>query len=736
MAYFQKTFTDFNFYTGEQSAGDRGFVAFIIPGNNIIESSIELPDALSNTIYAGIFVFSAIIPVITLDNVKSFIDAVLSITKNARAFLWLNDPANITETNYTIMSIAADGSSTVATTIIPLATAGLSVNIQSGMPISLKGTSLIFDGSNTGTSLLLSGPDALVATPATFVRLNFSGTDKGSVVFKTYILISSLYAYLQWGFQFLYPNNDNGQFNEFLPIATPTPSGISIGFNVCVDPSDVYNTAFDPCGTTGSCSIIAAYASRRTYFNLLGTNLDGTNTLLNANYTSSFGAAINLVPVITGSDNVLPSRFVLTKANINTTQTTDFLFSPEGDFIIQTTSSAAADNYLMCGLQATEFFQVTFQNNSVTGDTIRFISGYPAFAAGYPFQPASPVGPPQNPEASLLDKTFTTSWAMLLPTSTNAIKYISQPKGSALFGNDRLIAGNYTSLFGHTIPGFSFEPDDKTPFPLLPYSGTLNNIGFTQQQTEDYERLIISPTRRKQVGLLSTAKSLIHASVKLEADTDVQQIVTTPSGLLAQITTSGNQTQWNYVLLGQNTTASNDCLKFINPNAKLVEALQTSDLFLVVANAGNIINGDASFSNLVTIDGWGLQVNAGQNPGYADYKNIIIIKGKKGKLFDPSNPANGLVANPAKWTQSVDFSAPSTPGADGKLVVDPSQMINLSQWLQTYFQHAASESADPAAKSYFEKFNNIAQLDNWTGSFSCAWIFNPFRVIFPVLLPA
>ena len=84
MAYFQKAFPGFNLYTGQQLPGDRGFIGFVIPGNNIDASSIELSDALKNTSnYYGVFVFSAIVPVITADNVDAFIKAILNVANDS-----------------------------------------------------------------------------------------------------------------------------------------------------------------------------------------------------------------------------------------------------------------------------------------------------------------------------------------------------------------------------------------------------------------------------------------------------------------------------------------------------------------------------------------------------------------------------------------------------------------------------------------------------------------------------
>ena len=168
------------------------------------------------------------------------------------------------------------------------------------MGISLNDTTLIFDGNTFGTTLFLSGTRSLLTTiPASTGNLFFSGAEKGCINFGTYILITSLHDYLQWGFQFLYPDGNGGQTGEWLPFAQSLPLGYSIGFNVFIDPSDVYNDAYDPC-TLADCTFTDAYSSRRTYLNFSGKSFTGSNftpTILTSNYINIFGAQASLKPV-------------------------------------------------------------------------------------------------------------------------------------------------------------------------------------------------------------------------------------------------------------------------------------------------------------------------------------------------------------------------------------------------------------------------------------------------------
>ena len=75
-----------------------------------------------------------------------------------------------------------------------------------------------------------------------------------------------------------------------------------------------------------------------------------------------------------------------------------------------------------------------------------------------------------------------------------------------------------------------------------------------------------------------------------------------------------------------------------------------------------------------------MQANTGTQNKYDNYNNIIIVKGRKGKLYDPEDPTNSMVANWQKWTDKETFASPSTLNEAGELgAPDPSQLVILSQ---------------------------------------------------------
>ena len=71
----------------------------------------------------------------------------------------------------------------------------------------------------------------------------------------------------------------------------------------------------------------------------------------------------------------------------------------------------------------------------------------PDYAATFPFPQASPVGPPVDPTAPLLDGTLKTSWITILSQNgTGESSYISLPKGFSLYGCDDKIHKDHTSF--------------------------------------------------------------------------------------------------------------------------------------------------------------------------------------------------------------------------------------------------------------------------------------------------
>ena len=740
MAFFTQKYHPRLFVAADAGGDSRGFVALLIPmtvpDKDLPAAGLELAAALTNPVYLGTFVFSAATPAIKSEqDAASFYQLIQGLLPaNTRGFLWAHHAEQYQDAAglFSVDTLYINANGSVATTGLgaTLVPQGLLLNVASGVALSLTGTVLQLKASDSAVSFSGNlGPT--ISSPVALVEIDFAGPLRGCLRFQAQLLQSTvmlgpdstLGGGLALGLRFMYlnpaakphPGPNPQYYTGFFPLAQTTSEAPQyLWFDISIDPTDAFNTVF---ATTTTLPV--AYSSRRTYLNFTAL---APSPALYSYYTTVYGARLSLLPVTAAAPATLGARLVLAAGQ----DPTDYYLAPEGDFTLLVADVPTASRHqLMGGQQGTEFFEVTTQTATTAGDRLRFISGQPALAPVFPFAPASPVGPPPREHAALLTAdcaACTTAWATLLSAPGNPpITYVAQPKGAALFGAASPLTTQYPDLFGHVAPGFTVLATDSVAFPLIPYAGARverrknNAAGFSQADLVSFENLVVSPTRRTQVARLTPAPPRLSLAERTAAG---GKTITTPTGLLVTLPPSGDAMQWSKVLLGQNTDGRAYELAFENPVPQLVEALQTSDLLLVAANANYLSNAasGAAFANQMGIGGWRLQVNVGQRQEYGDYRNIMLIKGRRGPLYDPRNVARSLVINPSSWTQPDVFAAPTTglPGSPP----DPRQLPNLAQWLQDYFQAAvvADEAAQQTgAARYFQKFNALAQDETWTG---------------------
>src|ERR1044072_1443063 len=257
-----------------------------------------------------------------------------------------------------------------------------------------------------------------------------------------------------------------------------------------------------------------------------------------------------------------------------------------------------------------------------------------------------------------------------------------------------------------------------TSFPLVPYAAARQ----TAANVPDFEAQIISPTRRRLIGEKSPGNGASRKAVFAAAN-EAPYTTTTPTGFLVSI----DNGKWTKILLGQNLEPSTRQMYFCNPLPPLQQAFQTNQLFAVIANAkflGKLSGSgrgdcglDPAFFNEMNISDWLIRADVGQNQ-YNDYRSVVIIKGKKGPLFDIIDQEGkqtpvGLILNPDQWTQRNELGSPPDypPGSSTLGEPDPQELPVLSAWLQDYFLAARTH---PEQK-YFRKFNEIAKKPDWTG---------------------
>ena len=388
-----------------------------------------------------------------------------------------------------------------------------------------------------------------------------------------------------------------------------------------------------------------------------------------SSFSTNYGHALTLRPIALNAKLVFMAG-LLNSEKQPRDQTELFGLAPAGDFIISTVEMPgikaieAADNtnkaVLLCGLNGSETFSFTSeQEDPAKAMVLSFITDQPAYAANFPFAQASPVGAPIDPSALLLNDDLKTSWIVLNSQAKSGVsQYAALPKGSPLYGFDNLIhTPSYSNFLGFVDPGYEIPlHDDNFPFPMVPYSAIEQTESqWEQNQIETFERQIIAPVRRMKIAASNPEFSPATRTIASN-DSDTMD-ATTPSGQI--VTLNNNTGQWTNILLGQLSSPSSSSLYFSEPAPTLQQAFQTSDLMLVVAdpkNLGTLLGIDgisdnvdgAAFANSLNIENWLLEAQVGENYSYGDYSNIVIVKGLKGKLFDPDSTKSSLISNPKK----------------------------------------------------------------------------------------
>lgn len=701
-------------FTTVPAARDLSICCLVLPSASD-STEISFTDAFQNSGLSASFVFLPKTATPTSENGAAFVAAVLSEVKNQqqeRAILWANDPAQIATDTTAFVGLSKNGSQTTTGIQSPKDQPHIIIG-KDPTQIALTGNALtigvpgqaLFNFDNVKAATESNGIDTLT--------LDFEGPQQGQLRFTVDLAHAVIKDKYQMGFQQHIRVDDTTVVTQQFPFAEPDNQ--MIRFSGSAHPMDIDNALFDPFADTTTTNIESAYQSRVTYLNFTGQNADDSTTVFNSFYRTIFGKKVQLLPV---GDN---ARLLLTKSSDGS-----LYLSPEGAFTLQIEGALADQVFdLMGGLHGAEFFSFRPKiEGGYAGDQIRFVGRQPALAPVFPFPEASPLNPPIDPTAPLLTKEMMTSWATLAVGGEGGeLFYVAQPRGAALYGIDEIVTPVADDLLGHVSPGYSVQSSTSVSYPLLPYAGTTPATAgerFDEDEVQDFEFMVIAPVRRDLIGPALQQSSSGALRVRKNLTGDGSYTVTNPNGVLIEIKTNNGGSVWQEILIGQSGENVNE-ISFVQPTDEVQQAFQNGSLFLVATNPaklGGLASDGASsgavFKNSVTIGGWALSAEVGQND-YADYTNIVLFKGRKGKIFD-ENPANSLVANPGKWTQAGDFSSPVT--RDNPSTPDDSQLSVLSNWLQQYCAEGvakASNDDDPEAKKYFAKFKKIVTDPNWQG---------------------
>ena len=638
------------------------------------QSAIPLDEAWSRPELLGSFVYSAAEFGVTEDSADLFVDAVIARLLQAgvkRGVLWVADGIE----RASVLGLSQEADVCLTQLTAPVAP-GLDFVIGVSASLSLDPASGIVEVTNRPLGYF--GERAPAGAPVTSGLLALSGPKVGTISYSAAFTGDSLLNASSWGLQF---GHAQASTANWLPFAA-APAG-SVGFSVSVDPSDPFNEVV----SAGTAPVIR---SRMDF---------DDKTALTSSLLTRQGAPVRLIArAVPGS----PAGLVFNRGPADR----PVLLAPIGDF--ELAADTGGDTaYLMCGLAGTEAIKFRPQRGQGS-DLIRFTPYQPAYAPRYPFSVTSPVSPQTDPTAPLLDGTMTTSWATIVGGS-GPPAYVAQPKGAALYGVGGAPYAN-RKVLAWADPSAPLPSGE--PFPLAGYGQP--GAGWSPAEVADFERQVIAPVRRQIIGTPAAAepKKASQAAAPYTTATPTGQIVSVSDGV------------WTSILLGQVTAPGangpeNLAVCFTKPDPVLQQAFQTGSLFLVAANgaylgdqhAGDGTPGkDPAFNNTVEIGGWRLAANVGSGNAYGDYRNVMIVKGRRGKLYDQAKPAESLIANPEKWTQQ-DFAIPAEPGRDGSFSSrQRRELVVLSQWLQDYFAAAITGGAD------YAKFRAIAADPNWTGT--------------------
>lgn len=735
MVVFSRNAHEPRLYVADGTDDDRGFAACLLSPDAAADPVLPLDRLFPGADLGASFLLGAVAPALdTAERAAALVKAVDALLADApggpRALFWLNDPASVKKDTVRALWMNAQATETTRGMEVSVARSTLDFKVLAGVRLRRAddGGGLLLEGRSGSQVLAFAGSAAPTAAEVGRAELPLAGTLRGCLRFDLWIQRRSLLKKLRWGFQYFFPVADPSSrthLTEWYPLARDEPGPFDrIGFNAAVDVTDLENLRLRP--GDGDAERL------RTYLGFTGVDGGGDQgpaTVLAAYYATRTGEPLGLRPVgasaATGELRAARLTFALGTTVKSGTEYRELTLAPEGDFFLQAANGDGAERALLCGLSGTETLTVLPAGPDYAGDRLRFSGRRPACATRFPLRAVSTVGPPTDPRARLLDETFRTAWATVRrdPARSGSVVYHAQPPTAPLYGREALHTA-YDPVFGLLQPGYALPQADTLRFPLPPYAGVTPGNGadsFTAAQAAQFEAEILEPTRR---GRIAEGGPAPVAFAKPEVP------AVTPTGLAVVI--DGPTGRWKQVLLAQNQkppagVAPPVQLAFDRPGAPLQQALQSSGLFLVCADPAPLgapggypppqPGPGAGFRNAITIDQWAFTAAVGRNSRYADYRNVVIVKGRSGAPAGggggadaPAGSLAALVRNPDLWTARETFSVPVRDGRS-----DSSELAVLSQWLQNYVAAAARAADDPARASLYARFNRIARDPLWTG---------------------
>ncbi|MED5244978.1 hypothetical protein [Priestia sp. LL-8] len=678
-------------YISKPDAPDQGYIAYVLP-RKIQSTLISLEQALHQ--YKGTFVFSLTpLPVTTESDTGKFMKLLQAVlpAPPARWFMWLHDPLAVKATTISRMEINASGRRIASSGSIPINGRRWRFMLPEGLPLALTDNQSIEMSAGRETPIRFAGRQAPAVKDIRKVTIPFTGPYRGCIQINAlYINVRSLAGRhkLRTGFQFCHPDGaDEGAVRSgWYPLLEQNGSEY-IGFAA----------SFDPCAMARGARSIGESGNIRAYLRFTGHNCDGRRTLLNTAYITKLGYPVQMTPIVGSGDDAM---LVFHETPGDRGRSTGLMLSPAGKFALSVQDGIGGYGHdLLCGLSGTE--SLSFES----GDFIYYSPFNSAYARSYPFQQTTTRSYPVDEIEQLLRNDYLTSYAVLKPMTPgpapNTVRYWSQSEGAVLYGSGR-ITKEFNKMFLDYEQTCVAVRENSPPFPLVPYGRVQEEAGqhhFTEMDYIDFEQKVIALLRRH---LLEVEHEEAFKLTDVDF-ADMEYQATTSSGQLVAL----NGSRYLKVLLGRSAKPDAPDLSFVRLDEKLQKALQTNQLFLVASSnrylSASPAEGDGpGFNNRLDIENWMFSIETGTRNQYMDYRDIILIKGRK----DTEMCIRDLVAKPEMWTQTNDFSV----SADGQSLDASAELAGLSSWLVNYIEDACNQP-DPA----FENFRSIVNSKNWNG---------------------
>ncbi|HTA33040.1 MAG TPA: hypothetical protein VK721_06405 [Solirubrobacteraceae bacterium] len=356
-------------------------------------------------------------------------------------------------------------------------------------------------------------------------------------------------------------------------LALPTivqPAPRALALEALVDPlrpldGERTHLSFFPPGTTQAPALGSTFATAR-----------GHGVTLTPQAAAGAVPDARLVlaeqPLFTGADGDVPKQLYLTLEGA-------FALGwelPEPSPADRAGEPDASLNRLLCGASGLEYLGIDSEAQSA----LVFYAGRPAYAS---------LVDAAEPGAAL-DPRGTTAW--VYPTTTaeaGVVGYYSQPGGAAIYQASEPDAGESRGALGEGFlpsleqPAIELPATAGQPFPIAPYRGL---EAEAVADALELEARAIAPARRRA---LTTAASSQPSPREPAAALSTARVAVTAQGLGVGIAEDDVNWTWLGIASNRAGTSSEPELRFTAIDPMFRQAMQTNRLFLVMANAAELM---------------------------------------------------------------------------------------------------------------------------------------------------